>query len=177
MRLTRSIAINRRQFTKRAALTLAGAGFVGLAPKCSPVSKEKAVKVAGFVIELSKEAAPLFDLLGAHDLSTLVSTKAIPALEKLKDALSNTDLPTAGSALTTVRNVLSGIQTALLNLPASPRRTTIAGILASANILLLTVEAFVNSEAPAVAADARVNMVTGPSVDDKIMKVLQASKP
>jgi len=170
--------ITRRQFGKSAAFTLAGAGLAGLGVnKCSPVSKEKAVKVAGFVIELSKEAVPLFDLLGAHELSTLVNTKAVPALEKLKDALSKTDLPTAGSALTTVRNVLSGIQTALLNLPASPRRTTIAGILASANILLLTVEAFVSSEAPAVAADARVNMVSRSSVDEKIMKVLQASKP
>lgn len=118
---------------------------------CGP-SKEKAVRVAGFVIDLSKEAVPLLDLLGGHDIAELMSTKVIPALEKMKEALNNADIPTSESALQTVRNALKAVETALLNLPDSARRTTIIGILASARMLLLTVEAFIDSEMPAQAS-------------------------
>jgi len=134
--------MDRRQFTKRAALTLTVAGLGSSAFKCG-VSKEKAVRVAGFVIDLSKEAVPLLNLLGASDIATLVRDKAIPAMEKLKDALAEADIPTSQSTLQTVRSVLSGIEKALLNLPESPRVITIMGILASVRVLLLTVEAFV----------------------------------
>lgn len=142
--------MDRRQFAKRTALTIAAAGLGGpafTAPACGP-SKEKAVRVAGFVIDLSREAVPLLNLLGALDLAELVNTKFIPAMEKMKEALSRTDIPTSASTLETVRNALKGIETALLQLPDSARRTTIIGILASVRMLLLTVEAFVDSEMP-----------------------------
>lgn len=143
---------------------------------CGP-SKEKAVRVAGFVIDLSKEAVPLLDLLGGHDIAELMRAKVIPALEKMKEALSNADIPTSQSALETVRNVLSGVETALLNLPESARRTTIIGILASARVLLLTVEAFIDSEMPAAAVAKNGAMRTArtkKSTDETIRRVFDA---
>jgi len=166
--------MNRRQFTKRGLLTLTAAGLTGSAFKCS-VSKEKAVQVAGFVIDVTREAPPLLDLLGAHDLAETVSTKAIPALEKLRAALANADIPTAGSLLSNARSVLGSIGNALLNLPESPRRSTIIGILASVNVLLLTVEAFVESEVPVkpgVISASAIRSETG----DKVLKVFEATR-
>lgn len=172
--------MNRRQFAKSSALTLAVAGLGGpafTAPSCGP-SKEKAVRVAGFVIELSKEALPLLDLLGAHDLASEVSAKVIPALEKLKGVLAEVNIPDAQSALQTVRAALSSVATGLLNLPESARRTTIIGILASINVLLLTVEAFVESEVPGSVKPAAVSASVSVSVtDSKIMKAFEASRP
>lgn len=141
----------RREFIKRGALTITAAGVGGFAftaPACGP-SKEKAVRVAGFVIDLSKEALLLMELLGGRDIAQAMREKVIPALEKMKSALESTDIPASESALETVRNVLRGVETGLLNLPESARRTTIIGILASARMLLLTVEAFIESEMPA----------------------------
>ena len=169
--------MNRRQMITTTALGLGGfavgTGFA--APACG-VSKEKAVRVAGFVIELSKEAVPLLDLLGARDIAVLVRDKAIPAMEKLKDALEDADIPTSQSTLQTVRSVLSGIGTALLNLPDSPRRTTIIGILASINVLLLTVEAFVESESPATLTTKAGSLKPSANAD-AIKKVFEASRP
>lgn len=143
---------------RRQALTLTGLGAVGMFTTACPwdgPSKEKAVKITGLVIDLSKEAVPILRLLGANSIADQVVSKAIPALEKLKEALSKADLPTGESALETVRNVLSGIANALLNLPDSPRRTIVLGILTSINVMLLTVEAFIESEAPVAVAGAR----------------------
>lgn len=176
--------MNRRQ-----ALTTVGLGTAGFvvgtgftAPACG-VSKEKAVRVTGFVIELSKESVPLLELLGARDMAELVSTKALPALEKLKEFLSKAEIPQATNTLETVRNVLKGIGTALLNLPDTPRRTTIVGILASVNVLLLTVEAFVESESGATVARAstkdmrgiRAARVQAPA-SNRLLKVYEATQ-
>lgn len=166
-------------------LTTSGLGIAGFAtgtaftePACDGVSKDKAVKFAGLVIDLGKEAIPLIDLLGAHEIASAFSTNVIPVLGKLKDALAKADIPEAGTLLKTVRNALSAAGTALLNLPDTPRRTTIIGILASINILLLTVEAFVESEAPAaVGADLRSSMKsrsTGSA--DAILKAYEATR-
>ena len=172
---------------RREAVTTIGLGSVGFiagsgfsAPACSGPSKEKAVKITGLVIELSKESVPLLQILGANDIADLVSTKAVPALEKLKEALSKADLPTAGSALQTTRSILGGISQALLNLPDSPRRTIILGILTSVNMMLLTVESFIESETPEAAAGPR--RATGAparrlSTADAIEKAYQATKP
>ena len=164
--------MNRRQALTTVGLGTAGfitgAGFT--APACG-VSKDKAVKVTGFVIDLCKESTPLFQLLGAGDLAGQVSTKVIPALEKLKDFLSRTDIPQADSTLATVRSILSSVGTGLLNLPDSARRTTIIGILASVNVLLLTVEAFVESESTTPSAG-----VSAMASDNKLLKVFQATR-
>lgn len=163
---------------RRTALKLGGLATLGTLTTACPfdgVTKDKAVRVAGFVIDLTKESLPLLDLLGARDIAEQVRAKAIPALEKLKDALASTDIPTAGTALTNVRNVLSGVANALLNLPENPRRTTIIGILASINVLLLTVEAFVESETgsgmtPSTAA------LSAPKTGAKMLKVFEATR-
>ena len=169
--------MNRREMITTTALGAAGfvtgTGFA--APACG-VSKEKAVRVAGFVIEITKESLPLLELLGARDIAALVRDKALPAMEKLKDALEDADIPTSQSTLQTVRSVLSGIATALLNLPDSTRRTTIIGILASVNVLLLTVESFIESEMPDTTP--AVNKSLKPNTTrDQIRKVFEASRP
>ena len=167
--------MNRRQMITTTGLGIAGfaTGTGFSAPACG-VDKAKAVKYVGLVIDLSKEAVPLLDLLGAKDLAITVDAKVIPALEKLKDALADVDIPTAGSALQTVRTVLGGIVTALMNLPDSPRKTTIIGIIASVRILLLTVEAFIDSEMPAPGGAAR-SLPARQSMTNSIIKVLEAT--
>lgn len=161
--------MNRRTMLKTSGLAAAGA--LTVACPFNGVTKAKAVRVAGFVIDLAKESLPLLDLLGARDIAELVRTKAIPALEKLKEALANADIPAAGTTLTNVRNVLSGVANALLNLPDSPRRTTIIGILASINVLLLTVEAFVQSETTTNVAA----LGTG-NTGEKMRRVFEATR-
>lgn len=168
---------------RRQALTTIGLGTAGFvvgtgfsAPACG-VSKERAVKVASLVIEVTREAIPLADVLGAHDLASLFSGKVIPALEKLRDALKDADIPNSSSLLENVRTVLGSVATALLNLPESPRRTTIMGILTSVNILLLTVEAFIESEVQPTAGTAGLVASTGTSATgEKILKAFEATR-
>lgn len=175
--------MNRRQMLSTTGLGIAGfavgTGFT--APACG-VTKAKAVKVAGFVIELSKEAVPLLDLLGARDIASQFNATIIPAMEKLKNALADADVPEAGTMLENVRSALSVAANALLNLPDSARRTTIIGILASVNIMLLTVEAFVESEMPdaasAIAAKAGLEKTTmKKSTAQAIREAFEATRP
>lgn len=161
--------MDRRTLLKTGGLAAVGALTVS-ASACGP-TKEKAVRVAGFIIDLAKESLPLLELSSAPQIAELVRTKAIPALEKLKEALSNTDIPAAGSTLTTVRNVLKGIGDALLNLPESARRTTIIGILASINVLLLTVQAFVESE-----MTTNVAALSAPRTGAQMQRVFEATR-
>lgn len=143
------------------------------APACG-ISKEKAVRIIDFSISLAREAVPLLNLIGAQDIAGLFETKAVPTLEKLKDALVKTDIPTAGSIFDTVRSVLGGIETALFNLPDSARRTTVLGILASMKMLLLTVRAFIESETPASSMPTMAS--TGISTAEAIRKALEATR-
>jgi len=169
--------LTRRQFTKRATLTLAVAAVGGpafTAPACG-VSKEKAVKVTGFVIDIVKEATPLLNLIGAKDLAITVEAKVIPALEKLKSALADADIPASSSMLDNVRSALRLVGDALLNLPPSARRTTIIGILGSVSMLLLTVEAFVKSET-SVATGTAAPSGADSALDKAILKAFEASR-
>ena len=171
-----SIDLSKRQFLKGAATTGVGMLLVESAivsTGCGP-SKEKAVRVAGFIIDLAKESLPLLDLLGAHGIVETVSNQVLPALEKLKTALANTDIPAAGTTLTTVRNGLTAVANALLNLPESPRRTTIIGILASINVLLLTVQAFVESEM--ATGTSRMAALNAPQTGEKMLRVFEATR-
>jgi hypothetical protein len=161
--------MNRRVLLKTGGLAAVGTLTLGT-PACGP-SKEKAVRVAGFIVEITKESLPLLDLLAAHDIAETVRTKALPALERLKDALAAADIPESRTALQAVRDVLSGIANALLNLPESPRRTTIIGILASINVLLLTVQAFVESE---MTGDVTALRAAG--VGAKMRQVFEATR-
>lgn len=171
--MTSSIDLSKRQFLKGAATAGIGVIAIGAGP-CSGPSKEKAVKVTGFIIDLSREAVPLLGLLGAPEIADLVSTKVIPALEKLKEGLSKIDIPTATTTLGTVRSALNGVATALMNLPDSPRRTTIIGILASINVLLLTVQAFVESEMTVKTGDVTALRAAG--VGEKMQRVFEATR-
>lgn len=168
--------MDRRQMLVTTGLGVAGfaTGTGFSAPACG-VSKEKAVKYVGLVIGLSEEAVPLLNLLGAKDIAITVDAKVIPALEKLKDALADVDIPSAGFTLETVRNVLSSVATALMNLPESPRRTTLIGIVTSVRILLLTIEAFIDSEMPVVATSVR-SQSAKQSMTESINKVFEATK-
>lgn len=175
--MTSSIDLSKRHFLKGAATAGVGVLVISAGP-CNGPSKEKVVKVTDFVIDLSREATPLLELLGAKDLAEQIEAKVIPALEKLKQALSTVDIPGATSTLGTVRNVLSGLSTAIRNLPESPRRTTIVGILASINVLLLTVEAFVDSEMSVTVKSAvGLSSQRRTLMTEKIDKAFEASKP
>lgn len=167
--------MNRRTLLKSGGLAAVGVMTVPIAG-CGP-SKEKAVKYVGLIIDLSKEAPPLLNLLGAPTIAELVSDKVIPALEKLKDALSDADIPTSNSTLETVRNVLGGVATALLNLPDTPRRTTLIGILTSVRILLLTVEAFIDSEMPPAITGTSRSASTKKSTAQAIRQAFEATGP
>lgn len=175
--------MNRRRMLKTTGLGIAsiavGTGFN--APACG-VSKAKAVRVAGFVIELSKEATPLLDLLGARDVASQFNTAIIPAMEKLKNALADADVPEAGTMLENVRSAIRIAAAAILNLPDTARRTTVLGILGSVNFMLLTVEAFIESEMPdaASALEAKVGQektVTKKSTARAIREAFEATRP
>lgn len=143
--------MNRRDMLTTGALATAGfvIGTGSSAPACDAVSKDKAVRYTGLVISLMKDTVPLFRLLGADSIAQMVVDRAVPALEKLKDALEKSQVP-AGGFLSTVTGVLGEISNALFQLPESARRDTIIGILAVVNTFLRTVDLFVESEAPVV---------------------------
>lgn len=169
MNVTRRTVLKTGGLATLSTLTL-GAGPCG-------VSKEKAVRVAGFVIEITKESLPLLELLGARDIAEMMRTKAIPAMEKLKDALADANIPTAESTLETVRGVLNAVANALLNLPDTARRSTIIGILASVNTLLLTVQLFVESETTVVVTPGEPQAMRAPSATgSKMLKVFEATR-
>lgn len=175
--------MNRRQMLTTTGLGVAsiaiGTGFN--APACG-VTKAKAVKVAGFVIEFSKEAVPLLDLLGARDIAGQFNTTIIPAMEKLKNALADADVPEAGTMLENVRSAIRIAAAAILSLPDTARRTTVLGILGSVNFMLLTVEAFIESEMPDAAPTmaARVGQEkagTRKSTARAIREAFEATRP
>lgn len=163
-------SVDRRAFLQVSGVAVFGTVAIVGMPACGP-SKEKAVRVASFVIEITKEALPLLDLLGSHDLAETVRAKALPALDKLKDALANADIPESRTTLETVRGILSGVETALLNLPVSPRVTTVIGVLATVRVTLLTVEAFIESE---MTDDVAALRATG--TGSKMRQVLEVAR-
>lgn len=174
------INLSKRNFLKVGGVVAVGTLTLGAGP-CG-VSKEKAVRVAGLVIEITKEAIPLLNLLGGRDIAITIEVKVIPALEKLKDALADADIPDAGSMLENVRSALKIVADGLLQFPDSPRRTTILGILTSVNVMLLTIEAFVGSETTASVASKssiRLEGVTSATKSNAqlIRAAFEASRP
>jgi hypothetical protein len=154
--------MNRRRMITVTGLGLGAMAVGGFGP-CG-VTKGKAVRYVQLTIDLCKDAAPLLVLLSSQDIADLVLTKVVPALEKLKDALSSTDIPTADNLFQTVQGALGAVATALLNLPESARRTTILGIIASVNILLRTVSAFIESETDAATTAVKPSARTSRAV-------------
>lgn len=171
MELTRfDIDLSKRNFLKAGSIAAVGTITLG-AGKCG-VSQEKAVRVTNFAIDITKEALPLLALIGAQGISTTVETKVLPTLDKLKGALANANIPSAGSTLENVRGALTIVADALLNLPESSRRTTIIGIVTSVKMLLLTVEAFVESETGSLIAPT--TRAAGSSTKTAIMRAFEA---
>lgn len=172
--------MNRREMIQTTALGVAGfgVGTAFTAPACpSKPTKEKAVKYAGLIIDLSTEAVPLLNLLGASDIAAIIESKVIPALEKLKDSLGNVDIPGSRSTLETVRNGITGAITALGKLPESRRRTTIIGVLVTVRVFLLTIEAFVDSEMTPVTPQTAMKSPARTVTAESINRVLEATKP
>ena len=147
---------------RRQAVTTIGLGVAGFAtgtaftaPACG-VTKDKAVRYCTFAIGYLKDAAPLVGALGSQQLADLILSKAVPALEKLKAALESNDIPTSGTWFERIQTIMGEIATALLQLPDSPKRTVILGIIALVNLTLRTVDAFIQSEEPNAPVSPRM---------------------
>jgi hypothetical protein len=168
--------MDRREMITTTGLGIAGfvTGSAFTAPACDQVSKDKAVRYAGLAINYLRDILPLVSQLGGTQIGELIN-KALPLLEKLKDALSKSEIPTAGNFFNTVTSILGQIDNALFQLPESPRRTVIMGILALANITLHTVNLFIESDAPAAAADAGIQLRTTASTS-AVRKAFEASR-
>lgn len=168
--------MNRREMMVTTGLGAAGfvvgTGFT--APGCG-VSKEKAVKYTGIAIDYLKDVLPIVSQLGGTEIGNLIN-RAIPALEKLKNALDNSEFPTAGSLFDQVTGVLSQIANALLQLPESPRRDQIMGILTLVNITMRTISLFVESDTPLASASSIPSGVRKAAAPDPIRRAFQASK-
>lgn len=170
--------MNRRQVLKTG---IGAAGFVAVAgfgpPACS-VSKDKAVRYADLAINYLKDTLPILPQIGGESVAALVN-RALPTLEKLKQALESSNFPTAGNLFDTVTGVLGEIATALLQLPDTNKRNVVIGIVTLVNITLRTVSLFIETENPTnVAGDsvpkgvARAASTSG----NALVKALQASR-
>lgn len=168
--------MNRREMITTTSLGIAGfavgTGFT--APACG-VSKEKAVKYTGIAIDYLKDILPIVGQLGGAEISNLIN-KAIPALEKLKSALDNSEFPTAGSLFDQVTGILGQIANALFQLPESPRRDQVMGILTLVNITMRTISLFVETETPATEAASIPGGVRRAAAPDPLRRAFQASK-
>ncbi len=162
--------------SRRVALRIGGMAGIGAltlgAGPCS-VSKDKAVRYSSLAINYLKDIRPLAAQLGGTVVVEFVD-KAIPALEKVKDALEKSDSPSAGNLFNTVTGILGQLATALLQLPESARRDTIIGILTLVNVTLRTVSLFVEAEMPSTAD---VPMAVKAAADESaLMKAFQATR-
>lgn len=146
--------MNRRQIIK-GSVAIVGTGIlVGYGPPACGVSKDKAIRYTGFVINYLKDLRPLVVQIGGTQIAELID-KGIPLLEKLKNALENNEIPTAQNFFDTVTGILGQIANALFQLPESPTRDTVMGILTIVNVTLRTVQLFVESESSVADAGPR----------------------
>lgn len=168
--------MNRREMIVTSGLGAAGfvvgTGFT--APACG-VSKEKAVKYTGIAINYLKDILPIAAQLGGAAISDLIN-RALPALEKLKTALDNSEFPTAGNLFDQVTGILGQIANALLQLPESPRRNQIMGILTLVNITMRTISLFVETETPSSLVVSIPSGVLRAAQPDPIQRAFQATR-
>lgn len=168
--------MRRREMLRNTGLGIAGfaIGSAFTAPACDGVSKDKAVKYAGFVINYLKDLRPLVVQIGGTQIADLID-RAIPIMEKLKEALEKSEIPTAENFFNTVTSILGQIATALLQLPESTTRNTVMGILTIVNVTLRTVSLFVESQSPpSTMVDAVGGRVTGSA--EAIRKAFEATR-
>ncbi len=166
--------MDKRQFLKVTGLGIAGfvSGTAFTAPACDGVSKDKAVRYTGLVINYLKDILPLVSQLGGNDIAQLIN-RAIPTLEKLKDALDKADIPAAGDFFNTITGILGQIATALFQLPESTTRDTVMGILTLVNVTLRTVQLFVGDGS---GIDPRTASRSGVRPVDAIRKAFEATR-
>lgn len=168
--------MNRREMITTSGLGLAGfavgTGFT--APACG-VSKEKAVKYTGIAIDYMKDILPIVGQLGGTEIANLIN-KGIPLLEKLKAKLDESDFTVAGSLFDQVTSVLGQIANALFQLPESPRRDQIMGILTLVNITMRTISLFVETETPPADISSVPSSVRKAAAPDPLRRAFQASK-
>lgn len=147
--------MNRRQILKGSVALVGTSALVGYGPPaCDGVTKDKAVKYTEFVINYLKDLRPLALQLGSAEIANLID-HAVPVLEKLKDAIEKSEIPTAQNFFDTVTGILGQIANALFQLPESLTRDTVMGIVTIVNVTLRTVQLFVESEAPTTADGPR----------------------
>lgn len=168
--------MNRRQMITTSGMAIGGfavgTGFA--APACG-VSKEKAVKYTGIAVSYLKDVLPIVSQLGGTEIVNLIN-QAIPALEKLKTALDNSEFPTAGSVFDQVTGILGQIANALFHLPESPRRNQIMGILTLVNVTMRTISLFVETETPLVNVPQIPSGVRKAAAPDPLRRAFQATK-
>ena len=166
-------------FSKRNFLRVGGGAVVGglalgaVACPFDGVTKDKAVRYADIAINYLKDIRVLVEQLGGAVAAGFVD-KAIPALEKLRDALAKSDFPSTGDLFTNVTSALSQLATALLQLPESAKRDTIIGILTLVNITMRTVSLFVNTNAPSTAAVPKSVKAAGEA--SALMKAFESTR-
>lgn len=167
--------ITRRTLLKTGGLAAVGTLTLGAGP-CG-VNKDKAVRYSDIAINYLKDILPIASQLGGTQVTGFVN-QAIPALEKLKDALSKSEFPTAGNMFDTVTGILGQLATALLQLPESAKRDTVIGITTLVNVTLRTVSLFVEASTPTTAS-ARADMPRGvreAASTTAIMKAFEATR-
>lgn len=167
--------MNRREMITVSGLGATGLVITGFGPPACGVSKEKAVKYTGIAIGYLKDVLPIVSQLGGTEIADLIN-RAIPALDKLKNALDNSEFPTAGSLFDQVTGVLGQIANALFQLPESPRRDQIMGILTLVNITMRTISLFVETETPLASASSIPSGVRKAAAPDPIRRAFQATK-
>lgn len=141
--------MNRRRMIRVTGLGIGGLALVGYGP-CG-VSKERAVKYTGIAVNYLKDVLPIASQLGGAEIVSLIN-RALPALEKLKSALDNSEFPDAGNLFDQITGILGQIANALLQLPDSSRRDQVLAVLTLVNITLRTISLFVETETPPSAA-------------------------
>lgn len=163
----------RRSFLQRLVLFL---GAIALAPTTAcGISKEKAVKYTGIAIDYLKDILPIASQVGGTQIADLIN-KAIPALEKLKSALSNSEFSLAGNFFDQVTGILGQVSNALFQLPESDRRNQIMSILTLVNITLRTISLFVKTETPAASMPSVPGSVIQAGATDAIRRAHDATR-
>lgn len=151
--------------------SVAALGLLTTACPFDGVTKDNAVRYSSIAINYLKDILPIASQLGGTQVAGFVN-QAIPALEKLREALEKNEFPTAGNLFDNVTSILGQTATALLQLPESPRRNTIIGILTLVNVTMRTVSLFIDSNAPAAAVPRNVRSAAAPS---PLLRAFEAS--
>lgn len=153
-----------------AAMIVLGGSQIG----CG-ISKEKAVKYTGIAIDYLKDILPIASQLGGTQITNLIH-KAIPTLESLKSALSNSDFSLAGNFFDQVTGILGQVSNALFQLPESDKRNQIMSILTLVNITLRTISLFVKTETPAASMPSVPGSVIQAGATDAIRRAHDATR-